>query len=538
MEFSLTSLSRIPNSAWFEFVIFKLDAPNKESPFRAAYDKYGKKIFAEPYMNRVILDQGLWMPFDPIEEIEGQEDFAFRFYEGQKKSTLIFDTMNNILNYPYIEPTLVHHDFMAETPAELKEKLKACDTTECAVGLTSYITDENGNPRYYEENADWNTGCRMPVNSHPKTPGSPNMASYILADVDKFYDMETTNITHAGIYVDSLESFGTTRDYRSDLFHLLGVTPIYDGNRRPCTMASTWTFEFMAELAKKLRTEKRSNSTIMANGIYNYFPHMAMYSDVSGVETTWLDSKGYAPLKHKRISYYRFTAFQKPYLFLQNSNFKKWTYDMTQKYMESSLLYGIWPGFFSADAATDRYFDNPDLYNRDRPLFKRYMPFFKTVTKQGWEPLTCVVSTQKTTDDTASFYAERWGGGSGKDVKSGLHFYITARVEGTDSKDVKYNVGVNFACMGAGRFNSKMFTVKEILQKDSTVLDTKNLNFDFSFEKNKTYVFEVTQVITGSESEESFYEGGQTSEESSHKSDTIRMAPIFILAFIIALLSF
>ena len=520
MEFSLTSKSRIANSAWFEFVIFKLDAPSEANPFRAALDKYGKKIFAEPYMKRVILDQGLWMPFDSIEDVEGWEDFGFRFYEGQKKSALIFGTKNNILNYPYIEPTLVHLAFTPTSHADLVEKLNACSESDCEIGKTSYILDENGNYRSREEKEGWNEGCEMPVNSHPDVPGETNRAKVSLKEVDDFYKMESDNITHAGIYVDSVESAGNKLDYRSELFYLLGVTPIYDGNRRPCTMASSWTFEFMGALAKKLRTEKRSNATIMSNGIYNYFSHMAMYSDVSGVETTWLESSRYTQLAHKYMSFYRFTAFQKPYLFLQNANFKKWTYDMTQKYMEASLLYGIWPGFFSADADSNRYFTNPDLYNRDRPLFKRYIPAFKLVTKQGWEPLTCVTYAQKTEDTSATFYAERWGGGSGKDAKSGLHFYVTARVEGTSSKDVKYNVGVDFACMGAKKFGSSLYTVKEVFQNNAVVLSNKKLSFDFTFKTNITYVFEVTETTPGT-------------EDSSLRRDTIGMAQLFIFAIIL-----
>lgn len=55
----------------------------------------------------------------------------------------------------------------------------------------------------------------------------------------------------------------------------------------------------------------------------------------------------------------RANSYQKPYLFLQNSDWDSWTYSMTEQYMNACLLYGLWPGFFSANAADSRYFNTP-----------------------------------------------------------------------------------------------------------------------------------------------------------------------------------
>lgn len=543
MEFSLTSLSRIADSAWFEFVLFRVDQPSAAAPFRAALDKYCKKVFAEPYMRRVIREQGLWMPFDAIEDVSGWEDFGFRFFEGQRAKSLAFNTRNGILNYPYIEPTLLHHDFTAATAAGLVELLEGCDTVECAATLTSYIADESGAPRYYEENADWNTGCRLPVNSNPGVPGRPNMAEYCYGDVDAFYGLENENTTVDGIYVDSLESFCLTLDYRGELFGVLGATPLYDKSGRPCTVFCAWTFDFLGALAAKLRAEKRASATIMANGIFNNVPHMAMYADVSGVETTWLRDGAYSALKHERMFYYRMNAFQKPYLFLQNSDFTRWTYDMTQRYMESALLYGIWPGFFSPDAATARYFKNAEAYNRDRPLFRRYMPYFRLITAQGWEPITCVAAARVEGANDTEFYAERWGGGSHGEGSGALPFYITARAESAtadSSSDAAYRLAVDVASMGVAGYSPRMvFTVKEILQTNTTAVSkaaaaaSSGLEFDFTFKMNTTYVFEVT----GEEGESGSSSGDNNGDGSSSEqgNGVMGVAPIAFLVFVVAL---
>jgi hypothetical protein len=63
----------------------------------------------------------------------------------------------------------------------------------------------------------------------------------------------------------------------------------------------------------------------------------------------------------------------------------------------------MFPGFFSADASTGHYFSQPALYNRDRPLFKKYIPLCKRVAEAGWQPLTRARSNHP------RIYVERFG---------------------------------------------------------------------------------------------------------------------------------
>jgi hypothetical protein len=63
----------------------------------------------------------------------------------------------------------------------------------------------------------------------------------------------------------------------------------------------------------------------------------------------------------------------------------------------------MFPGYFSADASTGHYFTRPELYNRDRPLFKKYIPLCKRVAEAGWEPVTGARA------DNASVIVERFG---------------------------------------------------------------------------------------------------------------------------------
>jgi hypothetical protein len=71
--------------------------------------------------------------------------------------------------------------------------------------------------------------------------------------------------------------------------------------------------------------------------------------------------------------------------------------------MKRALAYGMFPGFFSHNASQGHYFTRPELYNRDRPLFKKYVPLCKRVAEAGWEPVTLARSSDE------HVYVERFG---------------------------------------------------------------------------------------------------------------------------------
>jgi hypothetical protein len=78
-------------------------------------------------------------------------------------------------------------------------------------------------------------------------------------------------------------------------------------------------------------------------------------------------------------------------------------YELSERFMQRCLAYGMFPGYFSADAATRTYFSQPELYERDRPLFKKYIPLCKRVAEAGWQPITLATSSEP------KVYIERFG---------------------------------------------------------------------------------------------------------------------------------
>jgi hypothetical protein len=88
------------------------------------------------------------------------------------------------------------------------------------------------------------------------------------------------------------------------------------------------------------------------------------------------------------LLYRRSLCGGKPFCFLMNSEFDRFSRDRTEKFMQRSLACGMFPGFFSADASTGHYFKRPELYERDRPLFQKYIPLCRLAAEAGWEPVT------------------------------------------------------------------------------------------------------------------------------------------------------
>jgi hypothetical protein len=125
--------------------------------------------------------------------------------------------------------------------------------------------------------------------------------------------------------------------------------------------------------------------------------------DVMGTETNWNPGGKWRPMSDEELIYRRVMCGPKPYCFLMNTNFEKWPYELTEKYMKRCLAYGMFPGFFSADASAKHYFSQPALYDRDRPLFKKYVPLIRRVAEAGWQPVP------RGRAANPKVYVEQWG---------------------------------------------------------------------------------------------------------------------------------
>ena len=99
-----------------------------------------------------------------------------------------------------------------------------------------------------------------------------------------------------------------------------------------------------------------------------------------------------------------------------------------EKYFQRCLFYGFFPSMFSHNAAENPYWQTPRWYERDRHLFKQYIPLIRQVAEAGWEPITGARTSEP------RVWLERFGKGENGDlfitvINSSAGDKLEARIE-------------------------------------------------------------------------------------------------------------
>ena len=216
-----------------------------------------------------------------------------------------------------------------------------------------------------------------------------------------------TRPTLDGEYVDSFLSHATVMDFRTDHFAAADIPLSYSTSKWQVGVPEAFaTVEFSRWLARDVHA---MGKWTMANWILRELPWGADLFDMMGTEIDWIDDsmppdKRFKPEADAALSYRRTLAYQRPYGLLMNTDFDNLTHELVERYFQVALFYGFYPSMFSHNAADARYWDNPSLYNRDRDLFKRYIPLIRRLNVAGWQPIPYART------DNPAIYVERFGG--------------------------------------------------------------------------------------------------------------------------------
>jgi len=364
------------------------------------------RIFPDAFRSRTP-EQGLWMPFGKISKVEGWEDFGFKFKEGNDETA--WDDAHNILTFRYTEPMTWWMTMPKDLPrtyeaavAEARRLAEKGNASAKAL-FTSGHRDADGRFVGRMRDEPWCNGCVWSMNSSPGITGDVTDFGnkWSPAIREKLYGPGRKGDLD-GEYIDSIEGYVTADlDFAREHFAAAGTPLVFSSETfRPGVFKGLIVFEYARAMAADVHA---SGKLMMANGAPGHLCWLPPLLEVMGTETDWNPGGRWRPMSDDELMYRRVLCGPKPYCFLMNTNFDKWPYELTEKYMRRCLAYGMFPGFFSANASTKTYFGQPALYNRDRPLFKKYVPLVRRAAEAGWQPVT------RASSSNAKVYVERWG---------------------------------------------------------------------------------------------------------------------------------
>ena len=254
--------------------------------------------------------------------------------------------------------------------------------------VASGFRDDAGRPPARMLDEPWCNGAVWSVNSMPGIVGEVTdfKIKWNAPLRNELYGSKRkTDLT--GEYVDSSEAYVTDiLDFRRDHFAAADTPLTFSpDSHRPAIYRGLIAFEYVRGIARDVHGVDK---LMMANATPSSLCWLAPNLDVKGTETDWNPGGQWRPMDDEELLFRRALCRGKPYCFLMNTDFAKLSHERVDKYMERCLAYGMFPGFFSANAATGHYFERPELFERDRPLFRKFVPLCKLVAEAGWEPVT------------------------------------------------------------------------------------------------------------------------------------------------------
>ena len=459
-------------------------ATNPSWGFRDAAAKF-YALFPEAFIRRV-QPEGIWMPFTDPSHIANAQDFHFGYHEGD--NSIVTDRKQNILSFRYIEPMTYWMPMPKNVPrtydAALTQLQRQAASTDPHVSivarrqsqavLTSGTVGPQGRLNVTFRNAPWCNGAVWVLNPDPSVPHPPGLwtSSRLIRAASP--DPAKANEPD-GEFLDSLEMWCDVLDYNpNSLRYTTEPATFTPDNFAP--VLPTWfnVYEATQCLSDYLHAHGK---LLFANATPWGFTAFGPLLDVMGTETNMFDNGKWSPEPEARFNLRRTLCYHKPYLLLINTDFTKVGTQGIELYFQRCLFYGVFPSMYSADAADHPYWEDPKLYNRDRPLFKQYIPVIQKLSSAGWEPVTWARS------DTPDVLIERYG------TK-----YLTVLNTATEPRTVE--ISIDAAHFGAAKPDSE-FAVSDAMtgQKLAVLPAQPPTEVQISLQPSETRVLSLTPGV-------------------------------------------
>ncbi len=376
---------------------FRAEPRTEVQPFRAALQSWYER---DPdWWTARTPQHGLWLPFTDIASISNPADFGFMFYEkvGPHGSDVNAARAHGVLTLVYTEPWLYWLPLANTSDWNRAAAFRRMETLArtavgkerefASAGRLGATRDAARQPRIQFLATPWSTGARMEVITDPELPVTSNAPVNRAMAEWRFIKESLEDPRVDGIYLDSMSAMETL-DYNPAALAVADHPCTFVlADLKPGLATPIQAVEFTAALAGYLRSRDKY---LMGNFPCWRFPFFMPYLDIPGEETTWYTGKQYTPLSERERNYRRAMSGAKPFGFLQATHFADLSSADMEKYFRDCLALGLLPSFFSHDGANDPYWVDAKLYERDRPLFRRYLPLTIRLSAAGWQPVPAI----------------------------------------------------------------------------------------------------------------------------------------------------
>lgn len=399
-DFALSPDTAKPNEVSF---VFDLHPCDPHWAYRSALARYYR---AYPQFFEVFIrDQGQWMAFSRLSEIDNANEFYFALQEGAPETE--YDDKIGVLSTIY----LTHAGQFARIPDYDPETQPLPPFDRRLAAMVEAFRKTTGDEKMYEKVGLHTAEGQLNI---VKTAVYGHIIAQFNLDPDLDYGAWT--LKHAGELTENIkqrsggeldgfyyDGLSAGINYRPDHFKTALQPCLWDPvAQKPFINNFYSSVEFARAAAEQLRPK---GQITMMNGAEGSSFFIAPWLDVLGAET------GLRISRHS-LNYIRSVTHHKPFMTLLKGNYEQTIgYDQMELFMKRCVAYGIFPGFFdwppSGLGPGSRYWDHSRYYERDRDLFRKYQPLCKALALAGWEPVTYARSSEP------SVYVERYGPADG-----------------------------------------------------------------------------------------------------------------------------
>lgn len=400
-DLALCQETKVPSEATFTFLIQRV------APQWGLRDALHRYYTIYPGLFTKIIEtrkqpEGIWMPFEDLENIQDSNEFGFRVQEGANNSA--YDDLMGVDSLPYYGGG----SELIWVP-DYKPGKDSVPPYETLVDIFNQQLEKRYNIKNgYSEACIWNKDGQCSI-----TDAAPYGHFGSQLDANSAFQYGQALLQNMGNYFESRQKQGSRLDgvyydglaagldYNRAHFKDASFPPIWDPvAQKPLLYNYFSSLDFARTASEKLHAEGRM---AMTNGAMSSDMFTAPYLDYMGEETG-------LNIPRSGFNFVRAICYRKTFMTLLKGDYTKYTHADIEHYMQRCVAYGVFPGFFdwytSGTGPGSSYWVHPEYYNRDRDLFRKYIPLCRMIASTGWEPLTLARC------DNPQLFVERWGRGT------------------------------------------------------------------------------------------------------------------------------